>query len=688
MSSVHAISFTSDQDLVQLSGYTIYRHPRKSLRMKINENSYLVLHSTYDDPHTSGLDAMTVKDLKTGDIAIIYEGTQDEPHDEDIKTDAGLVLDDQASAQFGQAEVYYKKMEQIYGNIDHVAGNSLGGALANYVAVRTGVHSVTLDPAILPEDVAEQYTDSSINDRIINYYGNYDPLTLAEQAGGYGRRVPGKKVNIDFGIGWMSYLANNHTGYVVDQATGSMQEYVTVGKPGTPSYGRIEFMADRQVASDIWTGETLTAETAGTGKRIKIDTDSMKRMISALDQVILDDFRQAGDYLDHSIRTVSHEGAKIDDRKEAMQGQFESLIRRQAVDRLFDAMSRVRGVLPMIALIREKMIWIRHLDIPDLMLFGLTGRLSEIISQLDQTEDIIVRMMDKQNDLQAGIVHLKQHQTPKLLEGGTNHFFDGVVGELKAHYRIIDQNKAALERQINSFRDQAAQTLRAMTAADQSIARSLASSHGINPMSVHVERSSDGDLEPSKYLRVGMRIRKQILDKNYKDFSSLAVIIIDPVLNAILMACHTARDILSLEGNVLRGLWFEANFIRIPFTGVDNRIREALGEARSNLNRMIHLLDNLGEVVSRAKSGLPDILNAFRPYIEVGLFEGTQYQAVIAYNHAALGTFLNIRLHFSEIAYQLSDNESEAINRLSDRAVSIRRNIGILIDQVQRGTAV
>jgi hypothetical protein len=85
------IKITNDQDLVYLSGFTVYQHPEIRKELKVNGNRYYVVNRTYDIPARHGLDAITVKDLQTNDISIIYEGTQSEEGDLDLKTDIDLV---------------------------------------------------------------------------------------------------------------------------------------------------------------------------------------------------------------------------------------------------------------------------------------------------------------------------------------------------------------------------------------------------------------------------------------------------------------------------------------------------------------------------------------------------------------------------------------------------------------------
>ncbi|EAG5904430.1 hypothetical protein E5Z49_01710 [Listeria monocytogenes] len=65
---------TPDTDLIELSGKWVYKHPKKGHRLDVNNTVYIVLEGEYDKP--SGLDYMVVENLTTGEISMIFEGTQ------------------------------------------------------------------------------------------------------------------------------------------------------------------------------------------------------------------------------------------------------------------------------------------------------------------------------------------------------------------------------------------------------------------------------------------------------------------------------------------------------------------------------------------------------------------------------------------------------------------------------------
>nr|WP_228467320.1 hypothetical protein [Listeria seeligeri] len=165
---------TPDTDLIELSGKWVYKHPLKDRSLYINGTLYKVKEGEYNT--ASGLDYMVVENTQTGELSMVFEGTQG---GKDIVTD-GTIPGSIPNTQLKAANEAYKKENKKYG-IKNVSGNSLGGGLANYVACNNeDVRSVTYNPAILPEGDYDKN-----NPRITNYVSEYDSLTLGERGMGY-----------------------------------------------------------------------------------------------------------------------------------------------------------------------------------------------------------------------------------------------------------------------------------------------------------------------------------------------------------------------------------------------------------------------------------------------------------------------------------------------------------------------
>ncbi|EUJ59878.1 hypothetical protein MCOL2_05443, partial [Listeria fleischmannii FSL S10-1203] len=163
---------TSDLDIIELSGKTVYDEPKRGTSIHVNgdTNVYKVKEGVYNTK--SGLDYIIVENKETGEVGMIFQGTQGQKDGgRDIITDATLP-GNIPDAQLLAADEAYKEMSKKY-DIKYVGGNSLGGGLSNYVASNNDVKSVTYNPAILPDG---EYAQK--NPDITNYMSEYDPLTL------------------------------------------------------------------------------------------------------------------------------------------------------------------------------------------------------------------------------------------------------------------------------------------------------------------------------------------------------------------------------------------------------------------------------------------------------------------------------------------------------------------------------
>ncbi|UTR16139.1 hypothetical protein MM221_06155 [Salipaludibacillus sp. LMS25] len=147
---------TTDADLVELSGLHVYLEYSESEVIKVNEKSFYVEHSNFNE-EKSGMDAMTVQNVASGEYHVVYMGTNADGKYgmADLITDIQL-LTEATPQQLKDADRYLADMEKEFGEITSLGGNSLGGALANDVGVQNNhVRSVTLNPAMLPAGAIE-----------------------------------------------------------------------------------------------------------------------------------------------------------------------------------------------------------------------------------------------------------------------------------------------------------------------------------------------------------------------------------------------------------------------------------------------------------------------------------------------------------------------------------------------------
>ena len=240
----------------------------------------------------TGLDAFTVQNTITKDYTIVYVGT-DPKSIQDIKTDLKL-LRGTPSAQLKQGLQYFDEMEKKYGPISSVSGNSLGGGVANYVAVeRPDVKGVTLNPAPLPSGVVDP---NATYDNMTNYMSQYDVLTRGMKALGYGNRIPGHHFGINNGIPGFKTLDTNHTGY---RRKGIDEQYYEIIPEGEPGAGKIYIDAGSHIMSSIWTGVPLYY---GNSEPIDINVESLEQLANGIKDEIHTRVKRAHGYLKSSIR--------------------------------------------------------------------------------------------------------------------------------------------------------------------------------------------------------------------------------------------------------------------------------------------------------------------------------------------------------------------------------------------------
>ena len=157
---------------------------------------------------------MLVANEATGETAVIFAGSVEEA---DWRVNAenasGKMPDQYREAQTVFINLYEQALEQGYAAPKHVAGNSLGGGLANYVAMQNPyIKSVTINPSIVPEPAINSLF-SPFTNNCTNYISENDPLNDLQSAAGLSeRRVQGNKIIIKSGVPGFNSIVNAHKG--------------------------------------------------------------------------------------------------------------------------------------------------------------------------------------------------------------------------------------------------------------------------------------------------------------------------------------------------------------------------------------------------------------------------------------------------------------------------------------------
>jgi hypothetical protein len=65
---------TQDKDLVELAGFHAYQKPFEPAIIHINNKPFEVIDTNYG--HETGLDALTVQNVETAELTIVYVGSE------------------------------------------------------------------------------------------------------------------------------------------------------------------------------------------------------------------------------------------------------------------------------------------------------------------------------------------------------------------------------------------------------------------------------------------------------------------------------------------------------------------------------------------------------------------------------------------------------------------------------------
>lgn len=201
----------TDQDLVYLSitaGYE-YNEDTSMKKYTATNGVYKIIATYTDEPQ-----AVLVANEATGETAVIFAGSVEEA---DWRVNAenasGKMPDQYKNALTVFINLYEQALEQGYSAPKHVAGNSLGGGLANYVAMQNPyIKSVTINPSIVPEPAINSLF-SPFTNNCTNYISENDPLNDLQSAADLSEsRVPGNKIIIKSGVPGFNSIVNAHKG--------------------------------------------------------------------------------------------------------------------------------------------------------------------------------------------------------------------------------------------------------------------------------------------------------------------------------------------------------------------------------------------------------------------------------------------------------------------------------------------
>jgi hypothetical protein len=690
-----SIVYSDDKNLVQLAGQEAYKKPKKDTELYVNDVEFIVLDTNYGDP--TGLDALTVVNPDTDVVSVIYVGTDAaaENGKQDLLTDAQL-LSDLTLPQLEAAQDYFNKMNKKYesiGGVKSVTGNSLGGPLANSVAINhPEVTSVTLNPALLPKGMADP---NKSYDNITNYFTNYDVLTGTLIALNLDSRIPGKRYDISTGIPVIgekfSILTNNHTGYI------DGGKYV-IGRDGEPGYGKIHDEADAHIMTSIWTGEPLYG---GHSDRIEINRDNLNLLAEALAGDVTTRLGYARDYLTNSQEIAQHEGDRYSERLSRLQMIFEDSFENLIGNPLFIGItstghrltSEIDHLISLVNMAENASKSLNGvLNSPPVELVEhLFNRSISVESIFGQARNQLLEFKQEIISLTGFLQNILHKEIPELFSGGKETLEDLLVNEMLAHYEIIKANTVKMNSHIAEFQSQVGDLAKNFGERDSSLSASISGGASVQH-EVVMPKKNDYVLETSDHMLIGMKVKEIYLDGSFEVFKGVSHRFLFPLLGGLTGLAFAIENTLEVISAQIKGAMNVALSGTLPgklisiFSDFDDKIRSYVSSTLEPIDELAATIEGLRDGLTRLTIGFPALLDSFRPYIDSAIFDKTSYSNIHIYNVSAMAIHEEMEMLFDDIVHQLSQHKGNSIQALCEISQRVKDNMIQLHQQVDRVT--
>jgi hypothetical protein len=507
----------------------------------------------------------------------------------------------------------------------------------------------------------------------------------------YSDRIPGNVFAINNGVSKFSEIISNHKGYPEAKIDGEFK--IEISKKGEPGHGYIYVGADDHIVTSIWTGAPLYG---GQATQIQINEESLRQLAGGIKSEVKGRMEIAAGYVENSFSIVQDESAEFNRRITQLQEMFQMLFEDLAGEPIFKGItttgyiikSYIDQLIELLNTAEDKCRFLNSI---------LNSKPAEIIEHITSTDisvesifaplkEFLVNLRYDVNELASSAQNIIHNEIPDIFKSKKHDFLDAIVGELDAHYAIIQDNKMKVDRQLTMYGEQISTIADAFSSVDQN---SLSNSIEIlenNQQKVMVS------LRDSPYLENRMKLKELHVDSVHTILKNKSVAVLMPILVVIRGALRAIEGLLesaifaikattniAVYGNPVSLFWS-------IFTNYDEKVREAAKEARRPIEEMESIIEGLRIAMDRLMMGLPDMLSNFKSYIDTAIFAPNKYSNIRLYNIASSSIFEEMDLLFNDITQQLGREKGKAIDGALEMSKSVLTNIRILKEQIDRGT--
>jgi hypothetical protein len=634
---------TTHKDLLDLSGYYAYeliRNPKKfaydEVILTVNDHKFRVDRTIVGD--ATGLDALVVSNVATGENILIFVGTSDNG---DWFDDFTLITE-RTPDQFIAARELFENLQADGVKLDFVCGNSLGGGLANYAAAGVqGVEVVTLSPAPVPAEW------SGNGENVTNYIINNDPLYRSLKGAGLDGRIPGKQQLLPPGSYSANGLVYNHQGlYDMDAER------------------NLNYSSNDYFPFSIWQPNILLTDRESYTKGIQIDatvfqqlTATLKNRLATMQTSLLKELDPLYEYiqLEHGNLSLRQETLHT-----ALQEQFKPLN---------DEVQMIITVLDNIQLLAR--LWPQFCE--DIVNFG-TEKLKNLI-------------LDVQAEMQEAVI--------KLFIDAQTGYDDGFAQKLLQHSEQIEQNLHETCASWDNVTKCAEYILDQIKISDENIAQAIATNDNISlNLLAPPDLTTINEVKGAKIfsgLSSVMASKQEMLDINYEKFVQTIEKVFEKIKKFVMPIIHLGIGVLaSIKFKIsTHTLLLEKQLQIYQFIGNAQQIatlQQEYAETNINMQKFSEYeiaLDIAKNTFTTYQNCIPNILYELKAYIQQAIFsEKTfghiQQQAMLSHWIIEQAQYV-----FGEIWQSLQQFEASGIVVLVKQAEQTQSALKILMQDLE-----
>ena len=227
---------------------------------------------------------------------------------------------------------------------------------------------------------------------------------------------------------------------------------------------------------------------------------------------------------------------------------------------------------------------------------------------------------------------------------------------------------------------------------DQDLANAIDAKSAPAADTYTVQQTAVFTIDDSPYLENRMKIKEFQVNAYHHILRSFVTSKVTPILSGIqggvLLIEKSLELILHTIDSTTRNLLYRtpAGFLIRLFTDFEQRVLDAAAAVKEPIIEMEATVEGLRKGVGKLINNLPQLIDEFKPYLDTAIFEKGQYEDVRLYNIASSSILREMEILFNDIIFQLSSEEGKAITSIQEVSKSVKGNMVLLNDQVERGT--